>query len=56
MTVVGRYNHDKFVPEVSTGGYGIGGGEAGCGMRGSRLCGEVCCCELRIEVESLKVL
>ena len=32
MTVVGSYNHEEFVPEVSTGGDGRGGGEASCGM------------------------
>ena len=41
------YNHEEFVPEVGTGGDGRGGGEASCGMRGSRLCGEWCCCEFR---------
>ena len=40
---MGSYNHDEFVPEVSTGGDGRGGGDASCDMRGSRLCGEVCC-------------
>ena len=49
-TVVWSYNHEEFVPEVSTRGDGRGGGEASCGMRGSRLCGEWCCCEFRHRV------
>ena len=56
MTVVGSYKHEEFVPEVNTGGDGRGEGKASCGMRGSRLCKEGCCCELRVEEESLKVL
>ena len=44
---MGSYNHDEFVSEESTGGDGRGGGEASCGMRGSRLCGDGCCCEFR---------
>ena len=46
---MGNYNHDEFVSEESAGGDGRGGGDASSGMRGSRLCGEVCCCELRVE-------
>ena len=53
---MGIYNHEEFVTEVSAGGDGRGESDASRGMRGSRLCGEVCCCELRIEKESLKVL
>ena len=41
------YNHEEFVPEVSAGGDGRGGGEASCGMRVHRLCGEGCCCKFR---------
>ena len=44
---MGSYNHEEFVPEVSTGGDGRGEGDASRGMRGSRLCGEGCCCEFR---------
>ena len=44
---MGSYNHEEFGPEVSTCGDGRGGGEASCGMRGCRLCGEGCCCEFR---------
>ena len=53
--VVGSYNHEEFVPEVSTGGDGRGEGDASRGMRGSRLCVEVGCCELRVEEESLQL-
>ena len=37
---MGSYNHEEFVPEVSTGGDGRGGGEASCGMSGSRADGK----------------
>ena len=43
---MGSYNHEEFVPEMR-GGDGRGEGEASCCMRGSRLCGEGCCCEFR---------
>ena len=44
---MGSYNNEEFVPEVSTGGDDRCEGGASCGMRGSRLYGNVCCCELR---------
>ena len=44
---MGIYNHVEFVPEVGTGGDGRGEDDASRGMRGSRLCGEGCCCEFR---------
>ena len=44
---MGNYNHEEFVPEVSTGGDGGGECDASRGIKGSRLRGEGCCCELR---------
>ena len=37
---MGSYNHEEFVAEVNSGGDGRGGGEASCGMSGSRTDGK----------------